>query len=183
MRIEELDKIRKPIIGYVGILRDWIDIDLLEFVMKSLENVTFFFIGMVEKKFNDDFNRIKSFENFKMIDFQPTSELRKYMTYFDAAIIPFKINNFMLGVYPNKFNEYLAAEIPTITTALPDLKDYSGIIGYSENKEEFLDNCIKAINGGFTEKVKQYASIAKNNSWDMKARELDTLLKKYLFNE
>ncbi len=86
----------------------------------------------------------------------------------------------MEGVFPNKFYEYMALEIPVVTTALVELKPYADFIGYSYNKEEFLINCRKAINGEFKEKVKYYSKIAQENSWRNRAKVINQKLQDIL---
>ena len=76
--------------------------------------------------------------------------------------------------------QYMALEIPVVTTALPDLKDYSDIVGYSNNHDEFIFNCKSILNGNYKEKVRKYKNIAEENSWESKAIQINSELLKII---
>jgi hypothetical protein len=176
LRNTELSALDKPIIGYLGGIRDWLDFELLNYVIQNLPDVYFVFIGLIYRDGKNDFKKIVKHKNVLWIKYKQQNELPGYLRKFSAGLIPFKINEFMKGVFPNKFYEYMACEIPIISTALPDLKVYSDIIGYCYNKEDFLHECKEAINGKFTEQVKKYSEIAKENSWEKKASIINNIL-------
>lgn len=177
----EISGIDKPIIGYIGGIRDWLDFDLLNFLIKELDDIYFVFIGILYRNSKKEFLELLKHENVKWIKYKDQEELPQYLRKFSVGIIPFKINEFMNGVFPNKFFEYMSCEIPVVTTALPELKTFSGIIGYSNNNKDFLDNCNLAINGGFKEKIKSYSKIACENSWERKAEIIDKSLREKLY--
>jgi hypothetical protein len=90
------------------------------------------------------------------------------------------LNIYMEGVFPNKFFEYMAANVPIVTTALVELKKYSDIIGYSNSNEEFILNCEAALEGKFVDKIKNYKNIAKENSWANRADVVNSKLKQMI---
>lgn len=118
-----------------------------------------------------------------LIDYKPQEQLSGFLRRFNVGIIPFRINNFTMGVFPNKFYEYMACGIPVVTTSLPDLKKYSRIIGYSYTYEEFRDNCLHAINGQFVSKIKDYKVLAQLNSWKVKAEQINKYIIEMLKTE
>lgn len=175
-KIDCLENKKQKIIGYFGILRNWIDFELLNYLMKYLNNVSFIFIGDVEKNATKLIDKISKMPNYKRYPFMQKNELISYIQYFDAAIIPYRVNEFTKGVYPLKFHEYIAAKLPVVTTALPDLQKYKDYIAYSNNYLEFLNNCKIALLGGFKDKLKHYDNIAKNNTWNMRSKEVNDIL-------
>lgn len=180
VKVPELEIINTPIIGYIGMIRNWIDFELLKYLMKSLPDILFVFVGGIDKNAKDLVKEIELFPNYRRYGFMDRSQLINYMAYFDVGLIPFRVNKFTEGVYPLKFNEYIAAQIPVVTTALPDLEEYSDYIGYSRTYEDFLMFCKKGISGEFGAKTKHYKKIASNNSWDKKAEFLNGILINYL---
>ena len=44
-----LMNLKKPIAGYIGLVRDWIDFELLEYVLKNNPDISFAFVGEVSK--------------------------------------------------------------------------------------------------------------------------------------
>lgn len=167
-------------IGYLGGIRDWIDFELLDYVIKKMSNVNFMFIGIIYESARKNMKKILNYSNVIWIDFVQPDQLLPYLSHFNAGIIPFRTNKFFKSVFPNKFFEYLALKIPVITTNLPELKKYGKYIGYSYDKESFLKNCEIALNGFFDEYKNQYSKIAKDNSWTRKTEEISFIVKQFI---
>src|SRR5438046_9902924 len=68
----------------------------------------------------------------------PYSSLPAYAKGFTAAMLPFKINRLTDSVNPIKLREYLAAGLPVVSTALPEVKSYAGVIWIVSTPEEFV---------------------------------------------
>lgn len=173
----EISDIKKPIIGYVGGIRDWLDFELLNYLISTLNEYHFVFMGVLSRDGKKEFKKLLKYRNVQWIKYKEQEMLPFFLRKFSAGIIPFKINEFMKGVFPNKFFEYMASEIPIVTTALPELLSYSDIIGFSNNKEEFMSNCKSAAEGCFNDKIKNYSSLAQENSWEKKAKQINEILK------
>ena len=171
------------IIGYLGGIRDWIDFDLVNFVVSKLPDVNFLFIGHIYKTAKFEMENIQKYKNVLWIDFVQPEKLPSYFLNFDVGIIPFKNSEFFKSVFPNKFFEYLASGIPAITTNLPELKKYEKIVGYSCNKTEFLENCVKALNGSFDKYREEYLKISHENSWKVKAEEMSNIILNSIVNK
>lgn len=163
--VTELDILQKPIIGYSGVLRNWIDISMLTNI---LEKTDFYLvcIGYVDRTFNKEYDILKQYSNFIHIEYKPIEQLPDFISRFRVGILPYKINRLTESVFPLKFFEYMALKIPIVSSPLPELKKYDKIIGYSFNSDEFVDSCIKAVNGFFNENIKDYDRILSENSWD-----------------
>lgn len=161
----EIDNLDKPILGYSGVLRSYIDFELLRFLLEKSE---FYLvcIGYIDRTYKKQFKILKQYKNFIHIEYKPIEEIPNYLKKFNVGILPYSENNFTKSVYPLKFFEYMAMKIPIVSTALPELKKYSGIIGYSKTKEEFLENCIKAVNGFYNSRLSEYDKIISENSWE-----------------
>lgn len=176
----EISNFKNPIIGYLGGIRNWIDFELLEFLIKKLDNVHFVFISLIYRNARKEFFKLLHNKNVTWIKYKNQDELSAYLKRFSVGIIPFRINEFMRGVFPNKFFEYMACGVPVVTTPLPELEKFSKVIGFSLTNEEFLQNCLDAIDGKFTDKIKDYAKLAKENSWSIKAEEINAYIKSFL---
>lgn len=169
--IENIPDYDKPVIGYIGTFRDWIDYSLID---KLIETKSFklMFIGYIDRSSKNYFSEMIKNKDVVHIDYVEISQIPKIMKSFSAGIIPFKINDFMRSVYPNKFFEYVSFGVPVVTTSLPELEVFKDYIGYSRDNDEFVDNCRKATAGGFANKVASYNEITKNNDWDSIVKEI-----------
>src|SRR2546421_150522 len=64
---------------------------------------------------------------------------------FDVALIPFIRNELTLRVNPLKLREYLAAGLPVVSTPLPEIARYDGLVHLAERREEFIEGIETAL--------------------------------------
>jgi hypothetical protein len=167
---------KRKTVGYLGTYRNWVDFELVEELIDRFKDVDFLFVGGIHPTAIESFEKLKKKDNFHYIPPQAFEIAVSYLKIFDIGIIPFKINKFTEGVFPNKFFEYLAAGIPIVTTALPDLKGFSYFIEYSETNEQFFKSVQKLLKTEFIRDTKNYTLLASNNSWKNKIEILNGLL-------
>jgi hypothetical protein len=155
-------------IVYAGAIKDWIDFDLLFFVMDNLSDVRFVFLGYVERNSRKYFKRLKKYKNFEFLGMKPPEEVFEILNRYSVGIIPFRITELTKGVMPIKFFDYIEANMSIVCTALPELAKFSGSIFISDNKEEFLENCKKVLNG-IQNNDDIYKTIIMDNDWTNRA--------------
>lgn len=124
-----------PIIGYVGLLQERIDIELLKHIALENSNMNFVFVGpILSLKYFEDIRRLP---NVYFLGAKHHDEIPKYLRYFDICIIPHKVNKFTKSMNPLKLYEYLAAKKEVITTPVPPSEDFSDSLHVAREKEEF----------------------------------------------
>ncbi|MCX6157526.1 MAG: hypothetical protein NTY74_06080 [Ignavibacteriae bacterium] len=161
----------KPVLGYVGTFRNWIDYTLINRLIDSNEFILCF-IGYIDRSSKNYFENIIKNKNVIHINYVDISKIPLYMKNFSVGLIPFKVNDFMRSVYPNKFFEYISLNIPVVTTALPELETFKDYIALSENNDEFIENCKKAVRGEYSNKISRYPVIMENNDWNSIVNEI-----------
>lgn len=171
------------IIGYLGGIRDWIDFDLLEYIISSKNACNFLFIGSIYPSAYKNMQKILSYKNVLWLDYIQPENLPSYLSLFDVGLIPFKTTEFFKCVFPNKFFEYLASGIPVITTSLQELKKYEKLIGYSNDYNDFLENCERALTGYYNKYTHEYKKIAEDNSWKEKAKVINNIIEELFLNK
>ena len=60
--------------------------------------------------------------NIRVLGRKPYAELPRYAKAFDVALMPFKLNELTLAANPLKVREYLAAGLPVVSTAIPEVE-------------------------------------------------------------
>ncbi|HUU89932.1 MAG TPA: glycosyltransferase [Phycisphaerae bacterium] len=78
---------------------------------------------------------------------KPYEDLPAYCRCFDVGLIPFKINELTKAVNPIKLREYLAAGLPVVSTPLPEVAAYDGLVGIAHTPDETvaaLEHCLAA---------------------------------------
>lgn len=157
-----LKKEDKKIIGYCGNLHKYIDYPLLEKVIRELPEYIFLFVGDI---LDDNANALKKFPNVIFSGFKLHDTLYKYYNLFDVGIIPYTLEPYTTGVYPTKFLEYVACQVPVISSRLPDLEQYNLDFLKIYNDEHEFVKCIK--HSLSTEvNVEEMRDFSKDNTWD-----------------
>lgn len=169
---EDTKSISHPIIGFYGILADWVDIDLIEFLAKERPFWSFVIIG------NSiiDIQRLKTIKNIYLMGPKSYKELPSYAKVFDVALIPFKVNKLTEHVFPLKFMEYFAMGLPVVATNLPELISYQPLCKLAKTKEDFLNSISEYLKENSNDFKKRRIEIAKNESWDKKFEDISELI-------
>jgi glycosyltransferase involved in cell wall biosynthesis len=162
-------------VGFIGSLDNRIDYDLLVYLVESMPQAHFIFVGrMVDK---DGVDRLKKFVNTEFPGSMPLEELPKFVRTFSAGIIPFVKNDFTKGIYPLKINEYLAAGIPVVSTDFSYLDDFSGHISVAKNQEEFRAYLLEEMNTDNFGKKQARQQAASQNTWENRVEQLSAIVK------
>jgi glycosyltransferase involved in cell wall biosynthesis len=108
-----------PVLGYFGLIaEEWVDLDLLAHVAKQIPHASIVMLGKVTM----DLAPLEEFKNIHVLGHKPYASLPAYCKGFDAALIPFPINRATMNSNPLKAREYLAAGLPVISTAIPEVE-------------------------------------------------------------
>jgi len=162
---QDILDIAKPIIGYIGVVASWCDLDLIAAIADNFPHYNIVIIGPLY-----NISEVPRRKNLHWLGFKPYEKLAAYAKYFDAGIIPFKNTSMTQSVNPIKMWEYMAAGIPVVTTALPEAQKHGDLVLYSENKEEFIRNINIALYDDSDLKRQLRQNKAKQNSWMERAR-------------
>ena len=163
--------LKKPVIGYYGALARWFDFDLLKSLAICRKDLSFVLIG-------PDFDStlhpsgILDLDNIHWLGVKSYSDLPHYLRYFDAAIIPFQLNQITHATSPLKLFEYMAGGKPVVITPMRESMRYGGVLVASDAEEfsEQLDRALKLKND--PEYLRQLEQLAQENTWDARARQI-----------
>tara|TARA_Y100001970_G_scaffold287174_1_gene411163 strand:+ start:128 stop:1279 length:1152 start_codon:yes stop_codon:yes gene_type:complete len=171
---EEMHRFKKPIIGYIGSVFQWLDLEWIDFAAKQLPQYEFIFIGPIQI----NISHLKMKKNIHFLGPKPYEDLPRYIKAFDVAVIPFVIDGVTLKASPIKFYEYLSSGIPIVSTELPDLLPFKDDVYLVKNKEDYI-HCIKAsINNDSISLMNARMEIAKKYSWEYRFQTLNHHIEK-----
>lgn len=173
---EDMKKIPHPIIGFFGLIEEWIDQDLFVYMAKLRPSWSFVLIGRAAT----DISRISAIPNIHLLGSHSYSKMPLYAKCFDVAIIPFIINELTLDSNPLKLREYLAAGLPVVSTPLPEVRKYEPIVYIAEKYDEFLEKTELALNTNSQALIQERLSIVAQDSWDARVDEISRIVKSHL---
>ncbi|MCI4624458.1 MAG: glycosyltransferase [Candidatus Magnetoovum sp. WYHC-5] len=164
---DELHKLNRPIIGFVGGMANskmnWLWITQLSL---SYPVWTFVFVGPLSDTPPLDILQQK---NIIFLGPKPYKNLPAYIKGFDVCLIPYKGEDFMRGSQPGKAFEYLALGKPVVASWIPEYEGYGKAIRISQNYEEFEQNIKYALIDSKDEACKQ-EFIQRAYSWTWQDR-------------
>jgi UDP-galactopyranose mutase len=115
---EDQARIPHPRVGFYGVLDERLDADLLAAVADLRPGVQFVLIGPTAKI---DPGALPARANLHYLGPKPYAALPGYIANWQAAIMPFAINDATRFISPTKTPEYLAAGLPVVSTAIADV--------------------------------------------------------------
>lgn len=172
----DIKKLPGPIIGYYGALADWLNVDLIEGLVKDFPHASVVLIGLVN---NPSLTTLaKEYSNLHLLGEKPYSELPKYLAQFDVCLIPFKLNKLIKATNPVKIYEYFASGKPIVTTSIPELMIYKKLLYFADNPSSFSNAVKKALSEKSSTLKQSRRKIARTNTWSHRA----TTLQRHLLN-
>jgi glycosyltransferase involved in cell wall biosynthesis len=164
---EELRSLPRPIIGYFGLIaQDWVDVDLMVKVAKRFRQCSIVMLGKV----TTDLSALESLPNVHLLGRKPYASLPGYCRGFDVSLIPFPINEVTLNANPLKAREYLAAGLPVISTAIPEVQVLGDWCRIGRDADEFCRQIEEALKDPGPSRAR--SELVRNESW---AARLDML--------
>ena len=162
---KELESIPRPRLGFFGLIRDWVDVDLLWQVAQKRPDWHFVLIGDADSSI--DLGKYRSSPNMHFLGRKPYKDLPAFCRHFDVGLIPFKVNELTHAVNPIKLREYLSAGLPVISTPMPEVKLYDQFVRMIENKEDFEKAVQKALGESKEDRNSRVIAMAEE-TWNKK---------------
>lgn len=125
-----------PIFGYIGVLDERLDLDLVATVARARPDATLLMVGPVAKI---DPATLPREPNIRYYGKAPYAALPALVAGFDVALMPFALNAATRSISPTKTLEYLAARRPVVSTAVIDVvREFSDIVYITQDAAEFV---------------------------------------------
>lgn len=175
---DDLPKGEGPIVGFVGAIAPWIDLELIERLALLRPQYQFVLIGPIFPNVN--ITSLSNRRNIHFIGSKPWDLLPSYYSQFDVAINPMLLSDLTHAANPIKIFEYLAFGLPVISTPIREISFFGNLISSASTPEEFakqLDSCIREKPVDLYQKR---IAFAKENTWVARANKLTEILKEML---
>ncbi|MCK4235504.1 MAG: glycosyltransferase [Candidatus Krumholzibacteria bacterium] len=174
---EEIRDLPRPVIGYVGVIAQWFDFELLDRVAAAFPSSSLALVGPVYRGLDARLKKIIGERgNVHVFGAKPYDELGAYIVAMDVCLIPLRVNRLRrVADRPNKLFEYAAGGGPIVTMKYSDdMDDLSDIIYIAETAEEFVEKVHEALEkGADSERLKDFA---RQNDWRVTAGEISALI-------
>lgn len=155
-----------PRIGFFGVIDERMDISLLAEIADLRPQFQFVMIGPIVKIDEKDLPRRA---NIHYLGGKKYDELPEYLAGWDAAMMPFALNESTRFISPTKTPEYLAAGKAVVSTPIQDVvRPYgeNNLAYIAANAEEFVAAIENALQENAVERQIKVDGFLANTSWD-----------------
>lgn len=169
----EIAELPRPIVGFHGLLADWVDYELIGKIAQHFRSGSVVLIGKIAVDAEEKVKILDGVPNVHFLGRRPYGELPAFCKGFDVAINPFVINELTLAANPLKVREYLAAGVTTVSTDIPEVRILDHCL-VARDHDEFIRMLDAAI-----ETAKPRVAVSDSighESWDARVEELRALL-------
>nr|WP_298994653.1 glycosyltransferase [uncultured Allomuricauda sp.] len=173
----EFDGIPRPILGYVGYLTSMrLDLDLLEHIAHAKKEWSIVLVGPEDDDFRN--SKLHELDNVFFLGRKDASQLPAYVKGFDVAMNPQVVNDWTIGNYPRKIDEYLAMGKPTLATKTKAMEMFQEHVYLADTKEDYLKLAQKALDENSSERIQARITFAKSHTWENNVKAIYEAIKK-----
>jgi glycosyltransferase involved in cell wall biosynthesis len=155
-----------PVIGFFGLVADWIDVELIAFMARARPAWSFLLVGHV-------YAGIAAFDgcrNVVMVGAQPYESLPNWAKSFDVAIIPYRDTQQVRHANPLKLREYLATGCPVVATPNAEVERFREWVRIARTPREFLEQVEAALAVEPASAVEARMAAVRSMTWDARVR-------------
>jgi glycosyltransferase involved in cell wall biosynthesis len=162
----------KPVIGFFGLIAEWIDLALVAELARRRPEWIFVMIG----KATVDLALLRGLPNVRLIGQKPYRSLPAYCRAFSVGIIPFRIDELTLKVNPLKLREYLAAGLPVVSSDLPEVRKFGERVHVAAGADGYLQAIERALGERSEALDRARVDAMKDESWETRVEEISDLI-------
>jgi glycosyltransferase involved in cell wall biosynthesis len=170
----ELAQLGHPIVGFHGLISEWVDVELIAAAANAYPAMTFVVIGHATV----DVSVLDTIPNVHRLEHVPYATLSRYLAAFDAGLIPFKVNALTIASNPLKTVEYLAMGIPVVSTDLPEVRRFAPWATVATNRNEFVGAIATAVHANSPDQRRSRRRKAELFSWSSVAEAISVVIER-----
>jgi len=171
-----LRSLPRPVIGFFGLIADWVDIELIRALAEARPAWSFVLIG----KCTTDLRPLQGLANIHLLGQKPYAALPGYCRGFDVGIIPFRTNDLTVRVNPLKLREYLAAGLPVVSTPLPEVARYKELVHLADGVPAFAAGIEAALGERSEAMQRRRVEALQTEGWDARVEQISAIINERL---
>lgn len=157
----DIRDIPRPIFGYMGLLSDWVDLDLIAATARTRPDWSFVLLGAARCSLA----ALHGLPNVHCLGSKPYADLPGYCAAFDVGLIPFRATRLVHAVNPIKLREYLAAGLPVVSTPMPEVMRHAPAVQVASTAAAFLPACERALALTEAQPAASRQALVANEGW------------------
>ncbi len=158
----DLAGLPRPVVGFFGTLRDFLDYDLMAHIAKARPDWSLALIGQELC----DIGPLKGLPNVHLLGQKTHDELPAYCKGFDVGLVPYRIDNDVKFINPLKLREYLSAGLPVVSTNMPEVQPYAHLCHIADTGDEMVAAIERALAEGSAAARARRSALMKTETWE-----------------
>jgi glycosyltransferase involved in cell wall biosynthesis len=116
----DLAGIAHPRMGYVGVVKAQLDLQLLRDLARKRSDWSFVLVGPLGFMGNKQglLADLRALGNVHLLGARPVAELPAYVQHLDVCLMCYEVNDYTQFIYPLKLHEYLATGRPVVSSPI-----------------------------------------------------------------
>lgn len=164
-------------LGFYGVIDERLDVDLVSALADAHPEWQIVMVGPVVKI---DPATLPKQANVHYMGQRTYDQLPQFLAGWDLCLLPFAMNDSTKFISPTKVLEYMAAELPAVSTPITDVKvPYGDVVAIAATPQEFIAACERQLALGESERqamAKRMREVVANTSWDLTASRMQELI-------
>jgi UDP-galactopyranose mutase len=173
--------IPRPRLGFFGVVDKRVDLALLAALADADPHWQIVMVGPVLEV---DPGTLPRRPNIHWLGMQPYSRLPQLVAGWDICLMPFVLDRSTRFISPTKTLEYMAAEKPVVSTAVPDVVSlYGDVVRIASTRSGFVEQCREALGENSrrrAQRVMEMTQCVARFSWDLSAATVHELIQSQL---
>jgi glycosyltransferase involved in cell wall biosynthesis len=170
---DRIKNLPKPVIGFHGLLADWVDFELIKKIAAHFKNGSVVLIGKIAVDAERKIKILDGIPNVHFLGRQPYADLPAFCKGFDVALNPFIVNDLTLAANPLKVREYLAAGLEVVSSDIPEVRILKHC-RVAQTHAEFIRQIEESLKN--PPPRAQVSDSIKHESWEAKIDELREII-------
>lgn len=134
----------RPRLGFYGVIDERLDVDIVAAMAAAHPEWQIVMAGPIHSKI--DAAILPQQPNIHYMGQQPYSTLPQFLAAWDVCLMPFAMNESTRYISPTKSLEYMAAELPIVSTPVKDVVDlHSDVVAIADGPDAFIASCEAAL--------------------------------------
>lgn len=154
----------KPIIGYIGVIQEKVDLDLIKYLAQQNQDKSIVLVGPVWNEQDEAKAFLEQEKNIHFLGYKKYSDAPMYIQQFNVGIIPHKAAGFSASTNPMKMYEYLACGKPVVANSNIGTENVD-LVSTADNYEEFNKKVNEALKDDGPSKIELRQEFISKYSW------------------
>lgn len=169
--------IAHPRLGFYGVIDERFDVDLVSSMADAHPDWQIVLVGPVVKI---DPATLPKQPNVHYMGQRTYDQLPRFLAGWDVCLLPFAMNDSTKFISPTKVLEYMAAELPCVSTPITDVKvPYGDVVEIAESHGDFIAACERQLaltDDARQDMARRMREVVAGTSWDLTASRMHELI-------